>query len=215
MGFLEQLKHQAQEVQSQRGAAVQHLDANVEATEQACQTLWRYLADLSTQLNIIQPPAFDVSLDGRNRWPPMKLTDFRFDARKALIRQREVIGHLTLGWQLQPHTAAPERGSVSVNFPPDLARVESRLRAGQVKHERLEQRHPDTRKLQAVVFEHDFVARAGIVFTADHDQARFQVHAACLRSMDVAQFNLAASDVTTDWLDDMAKAILGQPSPVG
>lgn len=219
MGFLQQLKQQAQEVKSQQGTQVQALDANIKATEDACQSVHHYLADLAAQLNVIEPDARSLSLDGRTRWPAMKLSQFRFDVRKKTLRQREVVDFVALGWQMLPRVATPTPNgtpaSVSVNFPPDLERVESRLRAGQIKHARLEQRHPETRKLQAIVFEHDLAARASVLFTADHDQALFQVRLACVTGLDSQTVTLPASAITTAWLDDLAKAIVGQGSSWG
>lgn len=104
---------------------------------------------------------------------------------------------------------------MSVNFPPDLERVESRLRAGTIKHERLEQRHPDTGKLQALVFEHDLSSRASAVFKADHDQALLHVRLVGVTGLVVQQTQMPASAITTAYLDDLAKAIVGQPSSLG
>ncbi len=212
MSFLQQLKAQAQAVQASQGLAVQQLDALVEATEQAGQTVWSYLQDLAVQLNVIQPPGPVVSLDGKARWPDLRLVDFRFDARKAIRHQREVFEHLALGWRLMPVVPVTERARLSVNFPPDLERAESRLRAGQVAHERLEVRHPDTHKLQAIVFEYEVAARGAVVFTPDHDQARFQVRVAGLGGLEVQTQTVRAQALTTAWLDDLARAIAGQPS---
>ncbi|MBY0464661.1 MAG: hypothetical protein K2W33_06925 [Burkholderiales bacterium] len=215
MSFLQQLKNQASDLQSRQGQAVQHLDANVAATEDACQTVWHYLSELAAQLNVIQPASRDISLDGKTKWPVMKLADFRFDARKKILRQREVTEHLALGWRIVPTDPTSDRGSVSVNFPPELERVETRLRAGQVKHERLEQRHPDSHKLLAVVFEHDLAARGGVVFTPDHDQARFRLRLLCVNGLVASQSTVSASQISVAWLDDLAKAVVGQPSSWG
>ena len=215
MSFLQQLKQQATQVQSQQGNQVQHLEANVVATEQACQTLCHYLSDLATQLNVIQPPSRAISLDGKTRWPALKLANFRYDTRKKTLRQREVTDHVALGWVALPQTETQDLGRVSVNFPPDLERVESRLRVGQVKHQRLEQRHPDTHKLQAIVFEHELSFRASLLFTPDHDQARFQVRLVGVTGLEVLKMEWRAAEVTTARLDDLAKAIVGQPSSLG
>jgi len=212
MGFLDQLKQEAQAVQARQGAAVQHLDAHVAATEDACQQLVRYLSELAAQLNVIQPPARGLTLDGKTSWPAMKLTEFRFDARKKILRQKEVTDHIALGWRMVPAAPTPERGRVSVNFPPDLERVEARLRAGQIKHERLEQRHPDTNKLLSIVFEHDFAARGSLVFTADHDLAHFGLRMNGVVELAVQQHTVPVSHITTAWLDDLARAVVGQPS---
>lgn len=215
MSFLQQLKHQASDLQSRQGQVVQHLDANVAATEDACQTVWHYLSELGVQLNIIQPASRDISLDGKTKWPAMKLADFRFDARKKILRQREVTEHLALGWRVVPAEPTADRGSVSVNFPPELERVEGRLRVGQIKHERLEQRHPDSNKLLAIVFDHDLAARAGVVLTPDHDHATFRLRMAGVCGLVISQTTVPANHITTGWLDDLAKAVVGQPSSWG
>lgn len=215
MSFLQQLKTQANDLQSQRGQVVQQLDANVVATEAACQAVWHYLSELAAQLNVIQPASRDISLDGKTKWPAMKLADFRFDARKKILRQREVTEHLALGWRMVPVRPTPDRGSVNVNFPPELERVETRLRAGQIKHERLEQRHADSNKLLSIVFEHDLAARGGVVFTPDHDQASFRVRLLCVTALAANQASVPAGQIKVAWLDDLAKAVVGQPSSWG
>ena len=215
MSFLQQLKNQASDLQSRQGQVVQHLDANVAATEDACQTVWHYLSELAVQLNIIQPPSRDISLDGKTKWPAMKLADFRFDARKKILRQCEVTEHLALGWRIVPAEPTSDRGSVSVNFPPDLERVESRLRVGQIKHERLEQRHPDSHKLLSIVFEHDLAARGGVVFTPDHDQAGFRLRMLGVTGLVAQQVTVPVAQITASWMDDLAKAVVGQSSHLG
>lgn len=215
MGFLDQLRQEAQAVQARQGEAFQHLDAHVNATEDACQLVSRYLSDLAAQLNIIQPAARPISLDAKTPWPPMRLTEFRYDTRKKILRQREVTEHIALGWLWVPQQAASERGSVRVNFPPDLERVESRLRAGQVRHERLEQRHPESNKLLAIVFEHDFAARGSVVFHADHDLAQFRVRLNGVTGLTVQQATVQVSAISSAWMDDLARAMVGQPSQWG
>jgi hypothetical protein len=211
MGFLDQLRQEAQAVQARHGVVVQHLDANVAATEEACQRVAPYLSELAAQLNIIQPAARDLSLDGKTRWPAMKLVDFRFDARKKILRQREVTDHIALGWRVVPAEPNRERGSVTVNFPPDLERVEARLRAGQIRHERLEQRNPETNKLLAIEFAHDWAARGSMVFTADHDQACMGLRLSGVVGLTVQQQTVPVGELGMAWLDELARAVVGQP----
>lgn len=215
MSFLQQLKQEAQRVQSQQGTAVQNLERSAESTEAACSTVWHYLADLVAQLNVIQPQARPLSLDGKTPWPAMKLVDFRFDARKKDLRGREVTHHMGLVWRLVPQVPTDGRGRVVVNFPPDLERVEARLRAGQIVHERLEQRHPDTNKLLAYVFEHDFAARGGVTFTPVHDEGVLQWRLWGVTGLDVQTLAVPSDSVNSARLDDLAKAIVGQPSSWG
>lgn len=212
MSFLNQLKQQAKSLQSQQEVDLQHLEANVAATEAACKTTWHYLTELPRQLNVIEPAAARLSLDGKTPWPAMKQTDFRFDARKKLLRDKEVFDYLALGWRLEPREGGASKGSVAVNFPPDLERVERRLRAGHVLHERREQRHPDTHRIQLIVFEHELASRASVLITADHDNAVLDVRLACVNGLEIATTRYAADQWTTAVLDELAKLIVGEPS---
>lgn len=212
MSFLNQLKQQAKSLQSQQEVDLQHLEANVAATETACKTTWHYLTELPRQLNVIEPAAARLSLDGKTPWPAMKQTDFRFDARKKLLRDTEVFDYLALGWRLEPREGGVAKGSVAVNFPPDLERVERRLRVGHVLHERREQRHPDTHRIQLIVFEHELASRASVLITADHDNAVLDVRLACVNGLEIATTRYAADQWTTAVLDELAKLIVGEPS---
>lgn len=212
MSFLHQLKQQAQSLQSQQTAQAQDFGASTAATEAACQRVWHYLDDLQRQLNVIEPAAPALSLDGKSPWPPMKQTAFRFDARKKRLRDQEVFDYLALGWQLVPREDGQLKGRVKVNFPPDLERVERRLRVGHVPHERLEERHPQTNGLLAIVFEHDMAARASVVVTADHDQGLLRFCLAGVSGLETAHTDYRTGQIGPAVLDELAKLIVGQPS---
>lgn len=212
MSFLHQLKQQAQSLQSQQAAQVQDFSASTAATEAACQRLWQYLDDLHRQLNVIEPGAPALSLDGKSHWPAMKQTGFRFDARKKMLRDQEVFDYLALGWLLVPREAGAGKGQVRVNFPPDLERVERRLRVGHVPHERLEERHPQTNGLLAIVFEHEMAARASVVVTADHDQGLLRFRLAGVNGLEVAHTEYRTGQIGPAVLDELAKLIVCEVS---
>lgn len=212
MSFLNQLRQQAKSLRSQQGEQLQNLDANTATTEAACKTVWHYLMELSRQLNVIEPATAPLSLDGQCAWPAMKQTDFRFDARKKTLRDKEVFDYLAMGWQLLPRNGEAGKGRASVNFPPDLERVERRLRAGHVPHDRQEQRHPDTNRLQWIVFEHDMAARASVLITPDHDNATIHIRLACVNGLETMTTSYAAERLNTAALDELAKFIVGEPS---
>lgn len=212
MSYLQQLKRQAQARQAEQGEQQHGLEARTAATEAACQVVWNYLSELARQLSVIQPPAQRLGLDHKYLWPGMRQHDFRFDARKKRLRDREVFDYLALGWKLGPREGEVRRGRVSVNFPPDLERVQKRLAAGHVVHERVEQRHPESNALLAIVFEFDMAARASVMVTADHDAALLRFRLACVGGMEVVTTELPVGQVNPARLDELARLIVGEPS---
>ena len=55
MGYLEELKRQADDVLAQQRQDIGALQRNTLLTDAACQTTARYLATLARQLNVLQP----------------------------------------------------------------------------------------------------------------------------------------------------------------
>jgi hypothetical protein len=212
VSFLNQLKSQASALQTQQAVQQQNLEENTRLTELACQTTAYYLADLAKQLGVIQPAGPNLSLDGRKPWPAMRLVDFRVDVRKKKLRDREVYDYMAMAWQIVPQSGAMPNGSVSVNFPPDLERVEKRLACGGVQFERKDIRHPESNKLQEVRFDFQIQARGYLTVTADHDAAQLHFRLANASGFDIQTVSWDAARVRTELLDELAKLLVGQPS---
>jgi len=212
VSFLNQLKSQATALASQQVADGQLLESNRAKTELAAKTAWLYVADLAKQLNVIVPDGPRLSVDGKTPWPAMKLCSFRADARKKMLRDKEVFDYIAMGWDIVVRDGATPSGSVSVNFPPDLERVEKRIAAGAVKHERKDVRHPEKNTLQAIRFDYVMQARGSLTVTADHDKAQLHFRVANAAGFEILQTSIASERVSSDLLDEMAKMIVGQPN---
>ena len=212
MSFLNQLKSQAGALQSEQRARQVHSDANTRATEAASQTVWLYVTQLAKHLNVIGPAGPALSLDGKTPWPAMKLVDFRVDARKKKLRDQEVYDYIAMVWRVVPRQGGPVSGSVSANFPPDLERIEARLTAGNVQHERVNVRHPEKNTLQAIRFDYLTEARGGVTITADHDAAKIAFRLASAQGFAVVNTRYGADQIQSPLLDELAKLIVGQPS---
>jgi hypothetical protein len=210
VSFLNQLKSQAHALQNHEGLQQRGLEENTARTEAACKLVHHYFDDLARQLNVIQPPAPRFTLDGRTPWPAMKLTDFRVDARRKLLRNREAFDYVAMGWRVVPQSGQVVTGIVRVNFPPDLQRVESRLMMGPVKHERREVRHPEKNTLQAIEFEYLTETRGSIALTPDHDNGAVAFRVLNASGFGVLERTCAAGDVTQDLMDELAKLLVGQ-----
>ena len=212
MSFLNQLKSQASALQSEQEKRQTKDDEAIRRTEVAFKTVWFYLSDVVKQLNVIAPPGPKLSLDGRHHWPPLKLVDFRIDARKKKRFDQDLYDDIAVSWRIVPLHGQPIGAAVSANFPPDLQKIEARLAAGSVKHDRVNVRHPEKNTLQAIRFEHLTEARGGVTVTADHDAAQLVFRLACLQGFSIDNTTYPAHQMQSQWLDELAKMIVGQES---
>jgi hypothetical protein len=215
VSFLNQLKSQAKELQGQHARKTADLDQNTAQAEKACDLAQYYLRDLARQLNVISPAAPKFSLDGKTPWPAMKLTEFRVDARKKMLRNKEVFDWIGMGWRVLPQMGEPVGGSVKVNFPPDLQRVESRLAMGPVKHERKELRDPEKNKLLALQFDYVTETRGNVLVTPDHDKATIGFRLMNATGFEIITTTYPAAQVNSELLDELAKLIVSQPHRFG
>lgn len=186
--------------------------ASLAATEAAAKTTWLYMAELVRQLEVIQPDGPALSLNNKTPWPPMKLTGFRADSRKKKINDKEVYDYVTIAWSIVPRVGAPVPGSVSANFPPDLERIEKRIAAGSVHHERVSVRHPEKGTLKEILFKYSTEARGSVTITADHQNAKLAFRMANVSGFAVENAVYPAGQVQSDVLDELAKLIVGQPN---
>jgi hypothetical protein len=213
MNFLSELKNKANALQNQQAGVQQDLAAHTQACESACSVSLKYLRELCSQLNIIQPPApGSYSLDGKAPFPALVMRNFRCDDRRKLLRSEGVCDYIGMGWDLQPTTGQVATHSVTVNFPPDLERVTQRLSMGQIKHERKEVRHPETNKLQAYVFEYQTESRAFVTITPDHDTGQITFRLVNVGGFELFTTRYPAAKVTSALMDELAKKLVGQPS---
>ncbi len=220
MSFLSELKTQAHVLQTQQQGASHDLAANTAAVEHACKVANKYLQDLCAQLNVIRPPAHgSYSLDGKTQFPALALRNFRCDARKKMLRNAQAHDYIGVGWDLlavdAAQTGRAAQHSVTVNFPPDLERVAQRLATGRVPHERKEQRHPETNKLQAYVFEYSIQVSGSLLLTPDHDRGEVTFRLANVGGFEVVKATYPAGQVTQELMDELAKKLVGQGSRFG
>lgn len=212
MSFLNHLKNQARSLQDERGQTRASLNHNIHVTEKACQLIDWYLRDLATQLNVIEPPCGPVTVDGKSHWPPMKRSDFRADARKTLLHNKEVFERLGMGWQIVPQRGQAVTVHSIANFPPDLQKIESRLATGKIPHEKVAVRHPENGQLKEFRFECVTMARAGVLVMPQHDQGHVEFHLTCVNGLQNSRSTVHAAEVDASLMDELAKAIVGHDS---
>jgi len=212
MSFLDQLKIQASALKSMQDQQQVEHDAATLATEQACRIALFYLEEMTRSLTVIEPDGPKLSLDSKTPWPEMKLADFRVDARKKKLRDREVFDYIGVGWQIVPRSGKPLTSSVTANFLPDLQRLEARLASGWVQHERHDILHAEKKTLQMVRLDYTTQSRGIIRITPDHEKATLAFRLANLTGFGLIHCTWRADQINSSILDELAKMVCGQPS---
>ncbi|MEP7299318.1 MAG: hypothetical protein ABI702_24300 [Burkholderiales bacterium] len=208
MGFLDDLKRQADEAKARQNTDTHQLERNTALADVACKTASSYFNTLVQQLNVLQPRSkVTYRLDRRHAFPGLTLSDFRADARRKRLRGAEVFDHVALRWRL----ASGQRLALVKDFPPDIEQLESRLRrsGAQVHAETI--RNPVNNKLQEMRYE--FVAdfEAAVNITPDHDAGRLRFEAVNLDGFETVTLEFAAFEVGTGRMDELARWIMGEP----
>jgi hypothetical protein len=208
VGFLDDLKRQAEALKAQQTDDTAALARHAALTEAACQAVFTYFTTLATQLDVLGPTSpRRFALDRQNVLDGLRMTDFRADSRRKPLRDEPVFDYLVLHWQLRSGRAL----QLTKDFLPDMERIESRLRQGGGTFDNEALRNPDNGKLlgRRYTFVADFVG--SVRATAVHDRARvhFQLHN--LDGFESVSLELPATEVGSARLDELARWILGQP----
>lgn len=216
MSFLSQLKEKANAVQAEKTAAQTQAQADVEKkvaqTEAACKLTWNYFSEMVRQLNILIPRGPQFSVDGKTPWPVMKLVDFRADSRKKDLRDKEVFASIGVGWDILPKDGKPQLEKVTVNFMPELQKVEARLQAGNIQHERSQVRHPEKNSVQAIVFEYRTIANGSVMVTPNHESGTLTFRFSNVSGLSIQSGTWNADMIDSQFLDELAKLLVSQPS---
>lgn len=209
MSFLNDLKRQADALKTQSTEDAALLARNAALVEAACKTVWQYWLDLAQQLNVLQPtPPIRMSLDKVTALDNLKRCDFQVDARRKQHRDQEAYDHVVI------HAVQKTGRTLTMrkDFPPEIERLESRLRQAGITPDTKWVRNEANGRLEEVVF----TFKADITFMArvlpDHDQGvlRFQLNN--FDSLETVSAEFPARDVGSDLLDQLSRWMVGQPN---
>ena len=208
MGFLDDLKRQADALREQQDQDGTSLQRNTAAAEAACKTALRYLSTLSAQLETLRPtsPA-RFRLDRKHCFEGLKLTDFYVDARRRLQPDGEQFDHILMHWQLK----TGQKLVLVKDFISEIEQLESRLRqsGADTHHETV--RHPDTGKLIEMRYTVNADFRGSVRITPKHETGRLQFLLQNLDGFETISFELPATQLDDARLDELARWLAGHP----
>lgn len=213
MGYLDELKQQADALSRRQRVDAAGFERHAAATEAACKTAFQYWLELSRQLNVLRPPApsryvldarhvLDGPADG------LRFDDFRVDARRKQLRNLDVHDHVVIGCWLR---GGREMALVK-DFPPEMERLEARLAQAGIVTLADPQRDPATGRFRAAHYRFEADVRVTVRLLPDHEQGRVQFAARNLDGLSTLFVEFDAVRVDAALLDELAKWWLGEPN---
>jgi hypothetical protein len=207
VGFLDDLKRQADAAKARETTDVGALERNAALADAACNTAFKYLASLAQQLNVLKPVSkSSYRLDKRHAFDGLRLGDFRADARRKRLRGNEVFDHVVLRYQMK----SGQRLSVTKNFLPDIELLESRLRQSGAPMRNDAVRNPETGKLTEMKYEIIADFNASVHVTPDHDSGRLRFELINVEGFETVNVEFPAFEVGNARLDELAKWLMGE-----
>lgn len=208
MGFLDDLKKQAGELQAQQTQDLGALQRNTALVESACQTAARYFNELVRQLDVLKPRAPGrYAFDNRTVLDGLQHSDFATDQRKKPLRGEPVVDYIECRSRLKSGRSV----QLAKNFVNETERVEAALRLAGIQCQPEPIRNPDNGRLIEVRYE--FVADivCGVRVVPDHDRGLLHVTVRNLDGIESVEGDFTPLQLSQARLDELAKWWVGQP----
>lgn len=209
MGFLDDLKNQASSLQARQAGDLQSVARTTQLVEAAARGAQRYLMELAGHLDVIRPTSRQrYTLDRRLVLEALPMVDFRFDARRKIVRDQEVIDHVTMICTVRSGRAV----QLAKDFINEIEQLERRLAQAGITFEREAVRHAENGKL--VEMRYEFVAdvERAVRLRCDHDAGLLHFNLRNLDGLETVDCSFPAHAVTQARLDELARWWLGEPN---
>lgn len=209
MSFLNDLKKQADQVRAGQHLDSAAMEANLLATESACQLIFRYWVDLCKQLNVLQPTSTGrYAFDNKTVFTDLRFSDYRADIRKTALFHQAVVDHVVLHCDLRTHKALV----LNKNFLPDIEKLEARIAQSGVVCRPQEIRNPDNGKLIEMRYEFEANIAARVRVQPRHDTAQLTFTIDNFEGLAHWVIDFEAKAINVYLLDELAKWLVGQPN---
>lgn len=210
MSFLDDIKRQAQAQQSRQQVDATALARNAALVEVACHAAFKYWLELAEQLNVLQPVSPSrYPIDSKHVLESVKMTQFRADSRRQQLHGQGNHSHVQLLWMLRSGQSV----ELCRDMPHELERLEKRLRQAGVDLQSENIRDPDTGRYLHTRLRFVADCTAGVRLEPLHEAGRVRFHALNVEGFGTVVQEFAAFEVGQRLLDDMARWMLGHPSP--
>ncbi|MFT3666499.1 hypothetical protein [Piscinibacter sp.] len=208
MGFLDDLKRQAEAAKAERNTDNAAAERNALLTEAACKTVFGYFDTLIRQLDVLEPVSKTrYALDRRTVFEQLPMVELKVDARRRKLRGTDAYDYIALHGRLRDG----RKIAFAKDFVAEIEKIDAKLRqAGAPVHAQA-LRNPDNNKLQEMRYEVLVDFSFGVTVTPDHDHARLHFKVMNFDGFETITLDLPALEVGSARLDELAKWMLGEP----
>lgn len=208
MGFLDDLKRQAEAAKAGQTIDLAAAERNGLLTEAACKTVFGYFDTLIRQLEVLKPVSKTrYQLDRRTQFERLPMVEWKVDARRRKLRGNDVYEYIALHGRLRNG----QKLAFSKDFLPDIEKIDARLRQGGAPVHAQAVRNPENNKLLEMRYEMAVDFAFGVTVTPDHDNASVPFKVLNLDGFETITLDFPALDVGSTRLDELAKWMLGEP----
>jgi len=209
MGFLDDLKKQAGNLQSQQDDSQRAVARNTQLVEAAARTLRSYLMELASNLAVIKPaPKVRYALDRKLVLDGLPREDFRFDARRKILRDLEVVDYVFIVCVVR----GPREVKLAKDFVNEMEGLERRLDQAAILYQKEPVRHNEDGRLIEMRYAFDADVQVSTRVLCDHDNGRLRFALRNLDGLEIVECDFAAHELTQGRLDDLARWWVGEPN---
>jgi hypothetical protein len=210
MGLLDDLKKQADLVKTQQILQQNLQGDKVKLVEDKMKQTFQYVHELLKQLGIVKPTSPLVySIPGVADFKNLVFAESFIDYRKKRISDKEYFDtvHFFIKW------AGPDTVTIEKDMPPAMQRIREQLWLSKVKFIEEEKKNS-----KGFVVGAKFIVPASvltdIIIKADHEQGKLHFQTTHMFGLGVEYLSVPAPEIGESMLDDLAKALIGQPSEI-
>jgi hypothetical protein len=210
MGLLDDLKKQADLVKTQQILQQNLQGDKLKLVEDKMKQTFQYVHELLKQLGIVKPTSPLVySIPGVTDFRNLVFAESFIDYRKKRISDKEYFDtvHFFIKW------AGTDTFTTEKDMPPAMQRIREALWLSKVKFIEEEKKN-----LKGFVVGAKFIVPASVltdvIIKADHEQGRLHFQTTHMFGLGVEYLSVPGQEITEGMLDDLAKALIGQPSEI-
>jgi len=210
MGLLDDLKKQADLVKTQQIHQQNLQGDKLKIVEEKMKQTFQYVHELLKQLGIVKPTSPLVySIPGVTEFRNLVFSESFIDYRKKRISDKEYFDtvHFFIKW------AGPDTFTTEKDMPPAMQRIREALWLSKIKFIEEEKKNS-----KGFVVGAKFIVPASVltdtVIKADHEQGKLHFQTTHMFGLGVEYITVPAQEISESMLDDLAKALIGQPSEI-